>query len=158
MDEESEDEETEQTGSKVIVIHLGSRNLRIGLASQTFPHTVPMVIARPSAATFKPLPPLPLRLREDPESQEPLFGQAFEDGVTKLDAILKARLKAAKKRTVPNAKELVASYNRRSQYEELLDINDPEQIEWIDLGPEQKYVTGEAVSNSQFSRFLIVRL
>jgi len=104
-----------------------------------------MVIARPSAATFKPLPPLPLRLREDPESQEPLFGQAFEEGVAKLDAILKARLKAAKKRTVPNARELVASYNRRSQYEELLDINDPEQIEWIDLGPEHKYVTGEAV-------------
>ena len=104
-----------------------------------------MVIARPSAATFKPLPPLPLRLREDPASQEPLFGQAFEEGVAKLDAILKARLKAAKKRTVPNARELVASYNRRSQYEELLDINDPEQIEWIDLGPEQKYVTGEAV-------------
>jgi len=27
----------------------------------------------------------------------------------------------------------------------LLDINDPEQIEWIDLGPEHKYLTGEAV-------------
>lgn len=129
--------------------------MRIGLASQTFPHTVPMVIARPSAATFTPLPPLPLRSREDPERHEPLFGQAFEDGVTKLDAILKARLKAAKKRTVPNARELVASYNRRSQYEELLDINDPEQIEWIDLGPEQKYVTGAAVSVS-FLKLLIL--
>ena len=141
----SSDEETEQNGAKVIVIHPGSRNLRIGFASQTFPHTVPMVIARPSAATFKVLPPLPLRLREDPESQEPLFGQTFEEGVQKLDTILKARLKAAKKRTVPNARELVASYNRRSQHEELLDINDPEQIEWIDLGSEQKYCTGEAV-------------
>lgn len=104
-----------------------------------------MVIARPSAATSKIIPPLPLRLRDDPESQEPLFGQVFEDGVTKVDTILKARLKAAKKRTVPNARELVASFNRRSNYEELLDINDPEQIEWIDLGPEQKYCTGEAV-------------
>jgi hypothetical protein len=91
-----------------------------------------MVIARPSAATSKIIPPLPLRLRDDPESQEPLFGQVFEDGVTK-------------KRTVPNARELVAGFNRRSNYEELLDINDPEQIEWIDLGPEQKYCTGEAV-------------
>jgi actin-related protein 8 len=139
------DEEDESAGSKVIVIHPGSRNLRIGFASQTFPHTIPIVIARPSAATFKPLPPLPLRLREDPESTEPLFGATFEEGVTKLDGILKARLKMAKKRTVPNAKELVASYNRRVQYDELLDINDPEQIEWIDLGPQQKYCTGEAV-------------
>ena len=104
-----------------------------------------MVIARPSAAMFTQLPPLPLRLCEDPESQEPLFGQVFEEGVAKLDTILKARLKAVKKRTVPNARELVASYNRRSQPEELLDINDPEQTEWIELGPDRKYCTGEAV-------------
>ena len=93
---------------------------------------------------------MPLRQREDEDSQEPLFGQAFEEGVAKLDAILKARLKAVKKRTVPNARELVASYNRRSQAEELLDINDPEQIEWIELGPERKYCTGEAVALTFF--------
>jgi len=106
-----------------------------------------MVIARPSAATFTPVPPLPLRMREDPEGPEPLFGQAFEEGVAKLDAILKARLKAAKKRTVPNARELVASYNRRSQHEEILDINDPEQVEWIDLGPDKPYATGDEVTS-----------
>lgn len=33
-------------GSKVIVIHPGSQNLRIGLASDALPKTVPMVIAR----------------------------------------------------------------------------------------------------------------
>ena len=33
-------------GSKVIVIHTGSQNLRIGLASDALPKTVPMVIAR----------------------------------------------------------------------------------------------------------------
>jgi len=104
-----------------------------------------MVIARPSAATFTPVPPQPVRMREDPEGSEPLFGQTFEEGVMKLDAILKARLKAAKKRTVPNARELVASYNRRSQPEEILDINDPEQVEWIELGPDTRYAVGEAV-------------
>ena len=142
---DSDEEPPDQGGSKVIVIHPGSRNLRIGLASETFPHTVPMVIARPSAATFSALPPTPLRVRDDPESSDPLFGQAFEDGVGKLDAILKARLKVAKKRTVPNARELVPSYNRRTQYEEVLDINDVEQIEWIDLGPDQKFCTGKDV-------------
>ena len=107
-----------------------------------------MVIARPSAATFPVVPPTPIRVREDPESSEPLFGQPFEEGVAKLDAILKARLKAAKKRTVPNARELVASYNRRSQYEEVLDINDVEQIEWIDLDADRKYCTGRDVSQT----------
>ena len=33
-------------GSKVIVIHPGSQNLRIGLASDALPKTVPMAIAR----------------------------------------------------------------------------------------------------------------
>ena len=86
-----------------------------------------------------------MRARDDPESSDPLFGQAFEEGVAKLDAILKARLKIAKKRSVPNARELVASYNRRSQYEEVLDINDVEQIEWIDLGPGQPFCIGKDV-------------
>ena len=35
-------------GSKVVVIHPGSRYLRIGLASDALPKTVPMVIARKS--------------------------------------------------------------------------------------------------------------
>ena len=34
------------SGSKVIVIHPGSQNLRVGLASDPLPKTVPMVIAR----------------------------------------------------------------------------------------------------------------
>ena len=34
------------TGTKVIVIHPGSQNLRIGLASDAIPKTVPMVVAR----------------------------------------------------------------------------------------------------------------
>ena len=33
-------------GSKVVIIHPGSQNLRIGLASDALPKTVPMVIAR----------------------------------------------------------------------------------------------------------------
>lgn len=33
-------------GSKTIVIHIGSQNLRLGLATDALPKTVPMVIAR----------------------------------------------------------------------------------------------------------------
>jgi actin-related protein 8 len=141
----SEEEENELSGSKVIVIHPGSRNLRIGLASQAFPQMVPMVIVRPPLKQFPSSSPLPVRLRKDPEASDPLFGEKFDESVVKLDTILKARLKAAKKRTVPNARELVASYNRRSQYEELADFNDPEQIEWIDLKPDMKYCVGNDV-------------
>lgn len=46
--EDEEDQPTEAAGSKVIVIHVGSQNLRIGLSSDALPKTMPMVIARKS--------------------------------------------------------------------------------------------------------------
>lgn len=47
--EDTEETPTEAVGSKVIVVHVGSQNLRIGLASDALPKTVPMVIARKSS-------------------------------------------------------------------------------------------------------------
>lgn len=49
--EDAEESPTEALGSKTIVIHLGSQNMRIGLASHALPKTVPMVIARKSATS-----------------------------------------------------------------------------------------------------------
>ena len=50
LDEEGNTDEAEGAsstpGDKIIVIHPGSQNLRIGLASDAIPRTVPMVIAR----------------------------------------------------------------------------------------------------------------
>lgn len=45
-DQDDEATEEEAFGSKTIVIHPGSQNLRIGLATDALPKTVPMVIAR----------------------------------------------------------------------------------------------------------------
>lgn len=46
MDESGMLSGQEPLGSKVIVIHPGSQNLRIGLASDALPKTIPMVIAK----------------------------------------------------------------------------------------------------------------
>lgn len=67
-------------GSKVIVVHLGSQNLRIGLASDALPKTVPMVIARKakeSESEEDGVEPHPKRLKYDNgEIMEPekMFG------------------------------------------------------------------------------------
>jgi hypothetical protein len=48
-DDDDEDEKGNEKGphgSKIIVIHPGSQNLRIGFANDALPKTVPMVIAR----------------------------------------------------------------------------------------------------------------
>lgn len=68
-------------GSKVIVIHPGSQNLRIGLASDALPKTVPMVIARRwemSESEEDGGEPSPKRRRTDDGSQmepEKTFGE-----------------------------------------------------------------------------------
>jgi len=68
-------------GSKIIVIHPGSQNLRIGLASDALPKTVPMVIARKSTLSESEADggePRPKRRRLDPGSPlqpEKMFGE-----------------------------------------------------------------------------------
>lgn len=67
-------------GSKVIVIHPGSQNLRIGLASDALPKTVPMVIARKwkmSESEEDNGEPSPKRRTDDGSPMEPedMFGE-----------------------------------------------------------------------------------
>lgn len=74
-----EETPAETAGSKVIVIHVGSQNLRIGLSSDALPKTVPMVIARKSATNESEDrdEPKPKRQKRDDgslEEPEKLFG------------------------------------------------------------------------------------
>lgn len=68
-------------GSKIVVIHPGSQNLRIGLASDAIPKTIPMVVARRSEENESEgagCLPTPIRQNgEDGEPAEPqqLFGE-----------------------------------------------------------------------------------
>ena len=72
-------------GSKVIVIHPGSQNLRIGLASDALPKSIPMVIARRSNSSESEEyggEPKPKRQRTDNGSllePEKMFGDDVSD-------------------------------------------------------------------------------
>lgn len=77
--EDAEETPAETAGSKVIVIHVGSQNLRIGLSSDALPKTLPMVIARKSATNESEdqEEPKPKRLKRhdgSPEEPENQFG------------------------------------------------------------------------------------
>ena len=71
----------EAVGSKVIVIHPGSQNLRIGLANDPLPKTIPMVIARKwpcSESEEHDGEPRPKRLKTDDGSTlapDKMFGE-----------------------------------------------------------------------------------
>ncbi|CAO3659418.1 unnamed protein product [Umbelopsis ramanniana] len=147
------DPETE--GSDVIIIHPGSRSLRIGRASEAFPTTVPHVIARRMKTKQKKrsqprqMLPMDFDLTSEEVDNDTEMKDAEDEEVdaatnktvmtslqiAALDAIegtLKYRMKQAKRRSVPNANAQVISYNSQAVQEIIPDHNDPYKVEWTD--------------------------
>lgn len=149
--EDAEDAPTEAAGSKVIVFHVGSQNLRIGFASDALPKTVPMVIARKSTKNESEddgIEPRPKRIKfnEDGEELPPekQFGPEFASLFTTMSAELKTHMRQNKRRMLPNSKEMVINYNRRTVPEHIPEHNDPSRVEWTELSsPPAEYITGQ---------------
>lgn len=141
----------EAFGSKIVVIHPGSHNLRIGLASDALPKTVPMVIARKwpeNEAEENGGEPLPKRIKIDDEvSEDPdkWFGEEFSSQYNAMSNDLKQRMRANKRRVLPNSKELVVNYNKRTPPEIISEHNDPHRVEWTEIPSKAPdYVLGRA--------------
>jgi actin-related protein 8 len=90
MDEEQDEVQDEDTkGTKTIVIHVGSQNLRIGLASDALPKTVPMVIAKRSQKSESEEGdegPKPKRVKLD-DGSDPEPEKQFGEEVSSSEAI-----------------------------------------------------------------------
>ncbi|KZT69246.1 actin-like ATPase domain-containing protein [Daedalea quercina L-15889] len=133
-------------GSKVIVIHPGSRFLRIGRASDVTPVTVPNVIAR------KHKPPVPelryvegiSRPRNDsirtasvtaPTGDEyavPLNSDdPFDMKVAAITISLRDRMRFYKLRVTPNAANIASTFNEQFVPEKIPEANDPFRVEWV---------------------------
>ncbi|KAF2457938.1 hypothetical protein BDY21DRAFT_285308 [Lineolata rhizophorae] len=144
----------EARGSKIIVMHPGSQNLRVGLASDALPKTVPMVIARRDKENESEAgdgEPSPKRVKIDdelPEEPEKWFGEEFSKKFASMATELKQRMRNNKRRLLPNSKELVINYNRRGAVETISEHNDPLRIDWTELPPNPAkapdYFTGQA--------------
>ncbi|RFU33520.1 hypothetical protein B7463_g2794, partial [Scytalidium lignicola] len=143
IDGELEDEETgpgdEFDTSKIIVIHPGSQNLRIGLASDALPKTIPMSLALKYPVTeSQQYEPLPKRQKTgDNVSPEEEFGEEFAKKFIKMSNDLKLDMRANKRKVLPNSKELVVNYNRRTTPEIIPEHNDPQRVEWTDLSEDE---------------------
>ncbi|KAJ5731847.1 hypothetical protein N7493_003328 [Penicillium malachiteum] len=148
--EDAEETPAEAAGSKVIVIHVGSQNLRIGLSSDALPKTVPMVIARKAKTSESEdqEEPNPKRQKRDdgtPEEPEHLFGTEWSSQFNKMSADLKVHMRTNKRRMLPNSKEMVVNFNRRTVPETISEHNDPMRIEWTELStPPPEYIVGQA--------------
>lgn len=118
----------------MIVLHLGSRNTRVGLASDTFPHTVPTVIAHRLATTDDSDTVTPFIPATDPSFLE------YQQTITQ---DFKERMRFYKRRVASNSRDSVLSYNKRTTPEEIPDHNDPNRIEWTIPTESDAYFVGE---------------
>ncbi|KAI8069378.1 hypothetical protein BC940DRAFT_297583 [Gongronella butleri] len=121
------DEEWQDT----IIIHPGSRHLRIGLSSEAYPVTVPHVLARRVRAGAK------TASRSDDMD---LDSETKALALKEMRNELAWRMKNAKRRTVPNADAQVTSFNSTVPKETIPDHNDPYRVEWIHKAEQERDV------------------
>ncbi|KAI2630795.1 actin-related protein, ARP8 class [Hypoxylon sp. NC1633] len=119
--------------AKVIVIHPGSQNLRIGFASDALPKTIPMTIATKFPQTESEMYEALPRRQFEAKTIDQQYGEEWSKKYQKMCNDLKVDMRANKNKVLPNSKELVVNYNRRSESEEIPLHNDPLQIEWTDI-------------------------
>lgn len=166
----AEEQEEATLGSKVIVIHPGSQNLRIGLANDALPKSLPNVIARHAdKAEYEEEERSPKRMKvvdddgDEVESDDAMFGEEFETEFNKMSNELKVRMRHNKRRILPNSRDLVLSYNRRTPPEIIKEHNDPYRVDWTEMTKKSEYFVGhEALripdnSNPRYRLFWPIR-
>ncbi|KAJ7446742.1 hypothetical protein FB451DRAFT_1291356 [Mycena latifolia] len=136
-------------GSQVIVIHPGSRFLRLGKASDVFPVTVPNVVARKVNPPSDAPPPKfveaiyrPRKGNTVPQEEESsenndeyavniTSDDPFDEKIAEVTISLRDRMRFYKLRVTPNAANVASTFNEQFQPEIIPEHNDPYQLEWI---------------------------
>lgn len=122
MDDDEAEEIDERVGSKTIVIHPGSRNIRIGLGSDVYPQTFPFVLAIPKDDEFNKQNNYEL----DEEQQS-----IIEDNRKLLQRDFKERMRYYKRRILPNSNEIVTNFNKKVTPETIPEHNDIHKTEYF---------------------------
>ncbi|TFY71544.1 hypothetical protein EVG20_g1464 [Dentipellis fragilis] len=146
-------------GSQVIVIHPGSRYLRIGRASDMTPVTIPNVVAR---KTKPPVPESvfvegisrPLRGRSKPATPATpapadeyavvtASDDPFDEKVAIIQMSLRDRMRFYKLRVTPDAANKAAMFNEQFKPETIAEEHDPFRMNWITEPPADEYLVGD---------------
>ncbi|KAI0316750.1 actin-related protein [Amylostereum chailletii] len=149
-------ENQSRRGSHTIVVHPGSRFLRIGRATDLAPVTVPNVIAR---KTKPPVPPpvfvegitRPRKNRSKPAPPSnadeyaviPASDDPYDEKVSIIQTSLRDRMRFYKFRVTPDAAHKASMFNEQFQPEIIAEENDPFRIPWIQEPLDDPYLVGE---------------
>ncbi|KAH9941980.1 actin-like ATPase domain-containing protein [Amylocystis lapponica] len=143
-------------GSKVLVIHPGSRFLRIGRASDVTPVTVPSVVARKHARPVASPPYVegisrPRKENARTHAPAPLppgdeyavsfaSDDPFDQKVAAIMVSLRDRMRFYKLRVTPNAAGIASTFNAQFQPEVIPEANDPFRVEWMLDTPDEPFL------------------
>ncbi|EAU90511.2 nucleus protein [Coprinopsis cinerea okayama7 len=133
-------------GSQVIVIHPGSRFIRIGRASDVSPVSIPAAVGRkyknsapqperknciirPGSSKDK-FPAIPLPQNGDEYDVTPASNDSFDTKLAIITVSLRDRMRFYKLRVTPNAVTIASTFNE--QFKPEIITSDPNSIEWID--------------------------
>uniref|UniRef100_A0A8C5BHL4 Actin-related protein 8 n=1 Tax=Gadus morhua TaxID=8049 RepID=A0A8C5BHL4_GADMO len=122
----------------VVVIHPGSRTLRIGRATDTLPVSVPHVIARKHKQSGQPKHEDPWLLRDGlnkPESNE-----QRQNGLKMVEQAIWSKKMSTGLRRTPVSAEQARSYNRQVR-PAVLDSSS--RLKWTNTGQQPQYLVGD---------------
>ncbi|KAI0286071.1 hypothetical protein BGY98DRAFT_944817 [Russula aff. rugulosa BPL654] len=156
-------------GSHVVVIHLGSRFLRVGRASDVTPVTVPNVIARktinapaptcvkgisrPRKSHARALSPSSTSNDEYTVARGP--DDPFDEKLEVIQVSLRDRMRFYKLRVTPDAAIKAATFNEQLKPELIPEQNDPFCVDWIhDIAGEPYYV-GEKAADPEKQGYIV---
>lgn len=143
-EEEDNDDNDDAEGTddlNTIVIHPGSKFLKIGFATDVLPQSVPSCIAIPRATENSVRSP---QIREPSE---------FDGLKSAIQQDFKERMRYYKRKVIPNAHDAVINFNSKVEPELIHEHNDLHRIEWIQNGSNQFY--GEEATRCLPSHFTL---
>ncbi|KAH3669558.1 hypothetical protein WICMUC_004980 [Wickerhamomyces mucosus] len=149
-DNDENGEQNDRHGSRTIVIHPGSKYIRIGLASDIYPKTYPFVIGIPKSNDKKSSSS---NNGIDVELEDQKNLKIKRENKESLYKDFKERMKYYKRRIIPNSNEIVQNYNKKSQPESIPEHNDLHKFEFIKPSNKDKYFIGEDAFKLDSNRF-----
>lgn len=139
-EEDDQDENLdEESEVNTIVIHPGARSLKIGLATDVLPQTIPSCIAVPRPTT------------KTPTAQ--LDSEQYDEQKAAIQHDFKERMRYYKRKMIPNAHDSVVNFNSRVEPEIIPEHNDLHRVEWIQKSTGNVY--GEEATRCLPSHFTI---
>ncbi|SCU79973.1 LADA_0B04324g1_1 [Lachancea dasiensis] len=144
-DQDSADEESE---TNTIVIHPGSRSLKIGFATDVLPQSIPSCVAIPrtkSKQASNGSSKIPNDFVADHES--------YAETKEYIQHDFKERMRYYKRKIMPNSHEAVVNFNSRVQPEKIPEHNDLHRVDWIQEPAKTFY--GEEATHCLPSQFTV---